>query len=114
MRILADENIPLSVVKALKEEGHDIVTLYDLGKTGITDESVVDVAEREDRIILTLDLDFGHIYYFTKRGLVNIIVVRSKMPISENITKLLLKFFKSKIEPKGLIVLSEKKVRVLR
>ncbi len=40
MRILADENIPLSVVKALREKGYDIVTLYDLGKKGITDEKV--------------------------------------------------------------------------
>lgn len=34
MRILADENIPFSVVKFLKEKGHDVVTLYDLNKRG--------------------------------------------------------------------------------
>jgi len=59
MRILADENIP-SVVKFIKEKGHDVVTLYDLNKREISDVEVVETAEKDDRIILTLDLDFGH------------------------------------------------------
>lgn len=114
MRILANENIPRSVVKVLKEKGHDIATLYDLGKSGITDNEVMETAEKEDRAILTLNLDFGHIYYFAKKGVVNIMVVRTKIPTPENITKLLTKFFELKIEPKGLVIISEKKIRVLQ
>jgi len=64
MRILADENIP-SVVKFIKEKGHDVVTLYDLNKREISDVEVVETAEKDDRIILTLDLDFGHMYYLS-------------------------------------------------
>ena len=114
MRILADENIPLSVVKFLKKEGHDVLTLYDLNKRGISDIEVVETAEKDDRIILTLDLDFGHMYYFSEQGKINIIVVRPKVIFPENIMNCLNRFFDLKIAPKGLIVISEKKVRIIK
>ena len=114
MRILADENIPLSVVKFLKKEGHDVVTLYDLNKRGISDIEVVETAEKDDRIILTLDLDFGHMYYFSEHAKINIMVVRPKIIFPENIIKCLNKFFDLNIKSKGLIVISEKKVRIIK
>lgn len=114
MRILADENIPFSVVKFLKKEGYDVVTLYDLNKRGISDMEVVETAEKDDRIILTLDLDFGHMYYFSEQGKINIIVVRPKIIFSENIIKCLNRFFDLNIKPEGLIVISEKKIRIIK
>ena len=114
MRILADENIPFSVVKFIKEKGHDVVTLYDLNKREISDVEVVETAEKDDRIILTLDLDFGHMYYLSEQAKINIMVVRPKIIFPENIIKCLNRFFDLKIEPKGLVVVSEKKVRIIR
>lgn len=114
MRILADENIPVSAVKFLKANGHDVITLPDIGKTGIPDSEVAEIGEKADRVILTLDLDFGHIYYFAKKGRINVIVLRPGIPTSKNVIKLLGNFLKLKIEPKGLVIVSERKVRTLR
>lgn len=62
MRILADENIPHSVVEILRKKDHDVVTLYELGKKGISDGEVIEIARDDNRTILTLDPDFGRIY----------------------------------------------------
>lgn len=43
---------------------------------GLSDEDVVDLAIREDRMIVTQDLEFGRIYFFHRRGRVDIPVLR--------------------------------------
>lgn len=114
MRLLADENIPLSVIKFLRERGQDVVTLHELNRLGIADIEVIDLAEKDNRIVLTLDLDFGHMYYFARREKVSIIVIRPKTPLPEEIIKLSSKFLDLNIEPKGLVIISEKKIRIVR
>ena len=56
-RIYANENMPLPVVLALKELGHDVLTTTDAGKAGIaeSDESVLDFSIKEKRILITLN-----------------------------------------------------------
>ena len=57
MRLLADENFPKPAVEALRAEGHDVLwarTDFD----GTSDVALLDRAESEARIVLTLDKDF--------------------------------------------------------
>ena len=58
MRILANENILQSAVEALRARGHDVVwVLRDAPKSG--DDVILARAQREGRIVLTFDKDFG-------------------------------------------------------
>jgi predicted nuclease of predicted toxin-antitoxin system len=60
MRLLADENFPKPIVEALRAEGHDVLW----GRTdlaGAKDIVLLDLAEYEGRIVLTLDKDFWQI-----------------------------------------------------
>jgi predicted nuclease of predicted toxin-antitoxin system len=60
MRLLADENFPKPIVDALRAEGHDVLwARTDLA--GASDFALLDRAESEARIILTLDKDFWQI-----------------------------------------------------
>jgi len=60
MRLLADENFPKPIVEALRAEGHDVLwARTDLA--GASDIAVLDRAESEGRIVLTLDKDFWQI-----------------------------------------------------
>ena len=43
LKFLADENIPLKVVKKLKQEGFDIISISKL-KPGINDYEVIELA----------------------------------------------------------------------
>ncbi len=60
MRLLADENIPLDTVRALRSAGHDVYSATE-GGPGAPDLSHVERALREDRLIVTFDRDFGEL-----------------------------------------------------
>ena len=60
MRILADENFPKPIVDELRAEGHDVLwARTDLA--GAKDIILLDLAESEARLVLTLDTDFWQI-----------------------------------------------------
>jgi predicted nuclease of predicted toxin-antitoxin system len=58
VRFLADESCDFAVVRRLRAEGHDVAAVRDLAP-GTADDAVVDIAVREQRILLTEDKDFG-------------------------------------------------------
>jgi len=62
MRILADENCPRNLVEALDEIGHDIVWIR-TDSPGVKDPAILARAQRENRIIITFDKDFGELAF---------------------------------------------------
>jgi predicted nuclease of predicted toxin-antitoxin system len=60
MRILADENIPLDTVRALRDAGHDVYSATE-SSPGSPDTAHIERAATEDRLILTFDRDFGEL-----------------------------------------------------
>jgi len=66
MKIVADENISRTVVVWLRKEGHDVAWITE--KHGqYTDEQVLRLARKEQRILLTHDKDFGD-WIFRRRA----------------------------------------------
>lgn len=57
MRFLGDENCQLGSLRVLRDAGHDTVAIT-RDSPGITDRQVLELAVREDRIVLTFDKDF--------------------------------------------------------
>lgn len=62
LAILADENIPRPVVRALREAGFDVQEVATL-KPGEADPGVLRQAGRMARLLLTADRDFGALVY---------------------------------------------------
>lgn len=60
MRILANENVPGPVVVGLRHRGHDVVWVKE-EMVGATDHDVLARAERETRLVVTFDKDFGEL-----------------------------------------------------
>lgn len=58
MRFLVDENLPFSLVQLLQESGHDIFDVVASPLRGSPDEQLWKLAAREQRILVTKDLDF--------------------------------------------------------
>ena len=57
MRLLGDENFPEKLLIELRAEGHDVTSgLRD--HPGLPDKELLEIAERESRILLTLDKDY--------------------------------------------------------
>lgn len=60
MRLLADENFPFQLIALLKAAGHDILWVR-TACPGERDSVLLERAEAEGRVILTLDRDFWQI-----------------------------------------------------
>ncbi|MEO8596019.1 MAG: DUF5615 family PIN-like protein [Candidatus Solibacter sp.] len=60
MRLLADENFPRPLIEALRAQGHDVLWAR-TGCAGWKDVLILELAESEARIVLTLDKDFWQI-----------------------------------------------------
>ena len=61
MRFLADMGVSQQVVEWLRTHGHDAVHLRDEGLQRLPNGEIFQKAAREQRIVLTFDLDFGEI-----------------------------------------------------
>ena len=62
MRFLADENFPKRSVNLLRSQGHDVVSVAESAR-GADDRDVLSSAERENRVLLTFDRDFGELVF---------------------------------------------------
>jgi len=65
MKLLANENFPISSVRVLKEAGYDIISVGQ-DFAGILDSEVIEHAIKEQRTILTFDRDYGELIF--KKG----------------------------------------------
>ena len=59
LRLLLDQMIDAVAAKTVSKQGHDVVRLADLGMAKADDDEVLARAIAEQRILVTLDEDFG-------------------------------------------------------
>ena len=76
MKFKIDENLPVEVKDLLVTHGHDVHTVLDEHLGGSEDSVIYRTAQAEERIILTLDLDFSDIRTYIPADSHGIIVLR--------------------------------------
>ena len=76
MQIKLDENLGERGRGLLEGAGHDVATVADQGLASAADERVIEVCRREDRCLVTLDLDFANPFVFPPEDYVGIAVIR--------------------------------------
>ena len=59
MNFVADAGISPRTVEFLREQGHDVVHVRDIGMQRAKESEILELARSQDRIVLTFDLDFG-------------------------------------------------------
>lgn len=62
MNFLANENFPLRNVKLLQDAGHNVISVIE-NTPGEKDYQVLNLANKENCIILTFDRDYGELIY---------------------------------------------------
>jgi predicted nuclease of predicted toxin-antitoxin system len=62
MKLLANENLPLIVVVALRDAGHDVLWAR-TDMAGKADDVLLIRAQDEERIVVTFDKDFGELAF---------------------------------------------------
>lgn len=117
LSFLVDENLSPETARFLEACGYSCRSLRRDGPWRLTDREIVALAKREERVILTHDLDFGQIYYFARRGEVGMIVLRLRQQTVEAVNSALDRFLNTpgwteEQVRRSLLVLSETTYRV--
>lgn len=76
VRFKVDENLPRDAQALLLTAGHDAHSVNDESLGGSSDSRILDVCLREDRILVTLDLDFADVRDYPPSSHVGIWVLR--------------------------------------
>jgi predicted nuclease of predicted toxin-antitoxin system len=114
VKFLADENISQKVVNSLRSKSIDIISLKEL-TSGVSDETVLYIANQQQRVLITFDSDFSELIFKQKLKSRGVILLKFTPRSSQQVVEIISNALKSqaKIEEHFLIV-SEKKIRVLR
>ncbi|MEA3506980.1 MAG: DUF5615 family PIN-like protein [Elusimicrobiota bacterium] len=117
MKFIADENIAPETIEFIRKIGYDIIDVYQANLSGFKDSDIVDFAEKHNRIIISFDLDFGEIYYFSPQRKFGIIILRIHPQLPDKANKLLESFLNlaPSLKPKlnnALVVINKRNIRI--
>lgn len=117
MKIKLDENLPLGLATALKSLGHNVHTTAQEGLSGKPDADVWMITQREERFLITQDLDFSDLRQFTPGSHHGILLVRLHSPDWRNLSERVAKIFREEnVEQWAgcFVVATEHKIRIVR
>jgi len=113
---LIDENLPTSLRDTIRLAGFTAYRLSDVGLKGAKDSAVAKYASDNKLILVTLDKDFGYIYYKLYKRRLTVILLRVKPPtpieLSDTMNKLIQELDLSKHIGK-LIIVTRKRIRII-
>lgn len=93
MKLKLDENLSVRLQNLLQQIGHDVRTVQNQSLSGCRDRHLYDVCCREERTLLTFDLDFVDITRFSPGCTSGIIVLRvPRRPTLQLIEQMLRRF----------------------
>ncbi len=106
-RLLADQNVPGAVVAALRQHGHDVGWILE-DAPGSPDPDVLERAQREVRVVVTFDKDFGELAFH--RGLaasVGIVLFRITLTSPDHAVRAAVAAFASRADWTGQFAVVE-------
>jgi predicted nuclease of predicted toxin-antitoxin system len=112
-RFLIDESCGKKLYIFLKENKIDVLFVGDLFH-GIEDKFILEFAEKEDRILITDDKDFGELIFRLGKPTAGVIFLRLKNNFVENRQKYIIEIIKkfNKNLKNHFIIVTESKVRI--
>lgn len=116
MKIKIDENLPRSLAEALHALGHDAHSVYDEQLQGQSDTTVWQAVVKEERFLITQDVEFGNLQKYPLGSHFGILLLRLHSPDRERVKQLILHVFQNEPVERwrgGLVIVSEHKLRVL-
>ncbi len=113
MRFLVDECTGPAVARWLREQQHDVFSVFDQAR-GIDDDHVLDLAVAEERILITNDKGFGDKIFRDQRLHCGVVLLR--LENERTVQKLaalkkLLEAYEDDL-PNRFVVVTEKTIRI--
>jgi predicted nuclease of predicted toxin-antitoxin system len=117
LRFKLDENLPADLATMLRDAGHDVHDVHEEGLAGEDDPPVLAAAVREDRILVTFDLDFADIREYPPGSHAGIVVFRLRdqrwITLEEPARRALAEQSLKRLE-RGLAIVDETRIRYRR
>jgi predicted nuclease of predicted toxin-antitoxin system len=116
MRFLIDNALSPVVAEGLRQEDHDAIHVRDLGLAAADDETIFEHADRDQRVIVSADTDFGTILALRNAARPSVILFRGatpRNPIGQ--VKLLLANLREiapSVERGAVVVLEPQRIRI--
>jgi predicted nuclease of predicted toxin-antitoxin system len=79
LRFLLDESLSRRVVALLTTAGHDVVHVHDIDLKGARDPVVLARAVKDERVLVTLDTDFGALVAHSQAAVPSIVLFRGEV-----------------------------------
>jgi predicted nuclease of predicted toxin-antitoxin system len=117
MRFLADMGVSMRVVDWLRSEGHDVLHLRDQGLQRLPNGTIFRKAKREERIVVTFDLDFGEIVAASQGQIVSVVLFRLRNARSAHVIarlEVVLNESSAQLAEGAIVVVEESRHRVRR
>ncbi|MFH0786770.1 MAG: DUF5615 family PIN-like protein [Pseudomonadota bacterium] len=94
VKFLADENIPPAIINFIHEKGFDIKDVCKIGKSGASDEEIMEIARAEGRILISFDKHFADIIRYPLNSHYGIIRIRIHPPLLISLIEAFESFFR--------------------
>lgn len=117
MNLFADECVFGPTIRFLQNEGHNIVTVHDFSLAGHEDVEILAFALTQNRVLLTIDLDFGNIRHYPPERHAGVIILRVRPATLAQVHTLLAEFLQTTPQEKlvnTLAVIDHNKIRLRR
>jgi len=117
VKVKLDENMPADLGTLLVKDGHDVHGVLDESLGGSADSVIVEAARREERILMTFDMDFADVRNYPPGTHAGIVVFRLRdqrwATLAPPVTRLL---EQGKLEDlaTSLAIVTETRVRLRR
>ena len=114
LKFIADVNVEKAVVDFLRGEGCDVKWIPDLD-CAMADENLLKLANKERRILLTNDKDFGELTFLQRKLSVGVILIRVKGQKTNDKVKIMRRVLKDHSNKllNHFVVLSKAKFRFI-
>lgn len=115
MRFKLDENLSPSLASLLASAGHDAHSITEQGLGGRPDERVIEVCKRENRALITFDLDFSNIVAYPPKDYAGLVVLRLNSqahPAAESAVRRVLSLLATEALLGRLWIVEETRIRI--
>jgi len=116
VRFKVDENLPVELAEPLRASGYDAATVLEQHHGGSADAELAALCQAENRILVTLDMDFADIRAYPPSGFPGLIVLRlrrhDKLHVLRVFTRTLALLLEDPLVKGCLWIVEEDRVRI--
>ena len=115
MKFLIDMALSPKTAEFLRSQGYEAIRVSEIGMAKAKDREIFGYARINEMVLISMDLDFGHILSYTKFKKPSVIILRLKDPSPEHVNSLLsvtIPQVAESLQTGAIVVIEDRRVRI--